>query len=304
MNDSDTKETSPPTTPKRPCCCGPTPAAPKDVRESVKQAYTEALSKSRTRGSGTERRCCSPSPDDSQSTVASLAGYAEERDQFQEASASSFGCGNPLAFAGVEPGQTVVDLGSGAGLDLLIAARKVGADGKVIGIDMTGAMIDAARENAARAGFDNVEVRKGLIEELPIDSDSVDWVISNCVINLSPEKTKVFQEVHRILKPGGRFSISDIVVHDLPDWIRKSVTAYSACIAGAISEEEYLEGLRSRGLIDVEVKERLVYEADQIRSMVEADFGSLGLDEAMFNAGVAQVAGKIWSAKITGRKPM
>ena len=131
----------------------------------------------------------------------------------------------------------MLDLGSGAGLDLMIAAEKCGPSGKVIGVDMTDDMIEVARKNASQAGHSNVDVRRGLIEDLPVDSSSVDWVVSNCVINLSPEKPRVFSEISRVMKPGARFSISDIVVADLPDWLRQSAAAWSACVAGAISEE-------------------------------------------------------------------
>ena len=187
----------------------------------------------------------------------------------------SFGCGNPLAFAEVKPGETVVDLGSGPGFDLIQAAKRVGPSGLVIGVDMTDAMIEEARRNAARAGFANIEVRKGLIENLPVAAGSVDWVISNCVINLSPEKPRVFAEIARVLRPGGRFRISDIVVESLPEWIRTNAAAYAACVAGAIPEREYVAGLEAAGLVDVKVESRLVYDAAQIRSLVDHDLSEL-----------------------------
>jgi arsenite methyltransferase len=272
------------------------------IREEVSRTYTEALRKSREAGSG---GCCGPAADCcSTSPAAQLAGYVDEREAYPEPAASSFGCGNPLAFAGVEPGQSVLDLGSGAGLDLLIAADKVGPSGEVIGVDMTEAMIEAAREAAARAGYANVEVREGLIEKLPVEDASVDWVISNCVINLSPRKDQVFREIHRVLKPGGRLSISDIVVQDLPDWVRQSAVAYSACVAGAISEPEYVQGLRDAGLVDVEVQERLVYESEQIRAIVESDLSDEASDRELLDRGLAEIPGKVWSARLVGRKPM
>ena len=174
-----------------------------EVRAQVSEAYTAALEKSLSKKEGCG---CGCGPE--AGVAAQTAGYDAELTEHADAAASSFGCGNPLAFAGVEAGQTVVDLGSGAGFDLLIAARKVGPDGHVIGVDMTDAMLEAARDNAERAGFGQVEVRKGLIEALPVADGEADWVISNCVINLSPEKERVFAEIFRILKPGGRFSIS------------------------------------------------------------------------------------------------
>ncbi|MDH5567537.1 MAG: arsenite methyltransferase [Myxococcales bacterium] len=273
-----------------------------EVHDEVSRAYTEALRRSRRDPGagccGAVAACSAPSG------VAALAGYGEEREKYAEAAASSFGCGNPLAFAGVEPGQTVLDLGSGAGLDLLIAAERVGPTGKVIGVDMTDAMIEAARETAERAGYSNVEVRKGLIEELPVEDASVDWVISNCVINLSPQMDRVFREIHRVLKPGGRLSISDIVVEDLPAWLLESAAAYTGCIAGAISESEYLEGLRKAGLEEVEVEDRLVYEPEQIRAIAETDLADLGLDPKLVERALDAAKGKISSAKFSGRKPV
>ena len=138
---------------------------------------------------------------------------------------------------------------------------------------MTDAMIERAQANAAAAGLANVEVRKGLIEDLPVDDASVDWVISNCVINLSPDKPAVFAEIARVLKPGGRMLVSDIVVEDLPDWVRENKALYSACVAGAISESDYVAGLRAAGLADVEVRDRLVYDAGQLEAMYREEIG-------------------------------
>ena len=278
------------------------------VRDSVRRAYSAAIGQAESK---TEAGCCGPSccgPDTATSLptgqAAQSAGYGNELTQVpREAAQSSFGCGNPLAFAGVEAGETVVDLGSGAGLDLLIAAQKVGPEGKVIGIDMTDAMLEAARRNIERAGASQVEVRKGMIEALPIEDASVDWVISNCVINLSPEKSKVFAEIHRVLRPGGRFSISDIVAEDLPAAVREHAAAHAACIAGALSEDEYRSGLEAVGLTDVEVSERQVYDGPQLRAIVQSDLADLGLDDASLLDAAEAAAGKVWSAKLVGRKP-
>ncbi|MFQ5845128.1 MAG: arsenite methyltransferase [Planctomycetota bacterium] len=271
-----------------------------EVRQDVERAYTEAIRRAREGSGG----CCGGGGGaEPAGAAAKLAGYDAELQAHREAGASSFGCGNPLAFAGVRGGDTVLDLGSGAGLDLLIAADKVGPDGRVIGIDMTDAMIETARENARRAGLRNIEVRKGLIEELPVEDGSVDWVISNCVINLSPEKDRVFREIHRVLKPGGRFSISDIVVEDLPAWVRELAQAHAACIAGAISEQEYAAGLRGAGLTDVAVTERLVYTADQIRDVAQSDLESLGVDAGALGDRFAQLEGRVRSVRLHGRKP-
>ncbi len=290
-----------------------------EIRSQVAEAYTTALEKSRrsTAGAPPGRRgkdsCCGPAPADAGSgccgdqhpagIAAQTAGYDEELKAHEETAASSFGCGNPLAFAGVEPGETVVDLGSGAGFDLLIAAEKVGADGKVIGVDMTDAMIEAARGNAAKAGFDQVEVRKGLIEQLPVADGEADWVISNCVINLSPEKERVFAEIQRALAQGGRFAISDIVVEELPEEIRRHAAAYAACVAGAIREDEYVAGLEAAGLEEVEVTERVVYNAEQIRGIVGADLESFGIAPEALDAWLGALEGKVWSARFAGRKP-
>ncbi len=233
--------------------------------------------------------------------LAKLAGYAAEEIAAlpADAVANSFGCGNPLAFSEVRPGDIVLDLGSGAGIDLIIAAKKVGPCGRVIGVDMTDAMIDRARANVAAARLANVEIRRGLIEALPVESGSVDWVISNCVINLSPDKPRVFREIARVLRPGGRMRVSDIVVQDLPEEIRKSPALYTSCIAGAISEEEYVAGLVAAGLADVMVRERVVYDASQLSALAASELNAD--DDA--TALAREAAGNIWSAVFFARKP-
>ena len=268
-----------------------------DVRKQVSEAYTEALRRSKEGGGG----CCSaPVP---AGVAAKLAGYETELSAHAEAGQSSFGCGNPLAFAEVRAGQTVLDLGSGAGFDLLIAAAKVGPAGRVIGVDMTDDMIAAARANAERAGFDNVEVRKGEIESLPLDDASVDWVISNCVVNLSPEKERVFAEIRRVLKPGGRFSISDIVAEELPDSLRDQATVYASCVGGAISEGEYTAGLEQAGLSEVRVSERLVYDAGAIRGLIGSDLEWAGESLAPVAACLPDLEGKVASVRLSGSRP-
>ncbi len=279
----------------------------KKVREAVCRAYAHAVSTP----SGSS--CCGS---EQKGAAAKLAGYGQdELDALPtEAVENSFGCGNPLAFSGVTEGETVLDLGSGAGIDLLLAAKMVGPAGRVIGVDMTDAMIEKARTTIAEAGATNVEVRKGLIEELPVESDSVDWVISNCVINLSPEKDKVFAEIARVLKPGGRMLVSDLVAEDLPAIVRDSMDLYCSCVSGAISEDDYCAGLRHAGLVDVEVRERLHYDAAQIKALIASDI-KLPVDPAGCGCGcggeatvasageIAQACqGKVWSAKIAARK--
>jgi SAM-dependent methyltransferase len=283
----------------RSCGCGGpvAPASdPETLRRQVSEAYAEAL----RRAGETGGSCCS-SP---AGFAARSAGYSDEdRAGLDAAAVSSFGCGNPLAFSHVRAGETVLDLGSGAGFDLLLAARRVGPTGRVIGVDMTDAMIEAARENARRAGFDNVEVRKGVIEELPVDDASVDHVISNCVINLAPDKERVFAEIARVLRPGGRFAVSDIVAEDLPPELRREARAYSACIGGAISEAEYIAGLEAAGLVEVEVGERHVYGLDELRGIVGGDLQAAGHEEDRLHRQLETAVGKVHSARVTGRKP-
>jgi SAM-dependent methyltransferase len=281
------------------------------VREKVTNAYAKAVSRPANQGGS----CCSPAQ---KGVAAKLAGYTSEEIENlpPDAVVNSFGCGNPLAFIEVKEGEVVVDLGSGAGIDILLAAKKVGPTGRVIGIDMTDEMIARANENIGASGLANVEVRKGIIEKLPVESSSVDWVISNCVINLSPEKPKVFAEIARVLKPGGRMLVSDIVVEELPDWVRHNEALYNSCVAGAISEEEYLAGLREAGLADVEVKERIVYDAAQLDVFISSELEDTGLAEKLeapaccgtppgdgSASGLATaMTGKIWSAKVHARK--
>ena len=205
----------------------------------------------------------------------------------------------------------VLDLGSGAGIDLLLAAKRVGPTGRVIGVDMTDEMIARARRNIEAAGLDNVDVRKGIIEAMPVEASSVDWVISNCVINLSPEKPRVFAEIARVLKPGGRMRISDIVVEDLADWVRQSDALYHSCVGGAIREADYIDGLRRAGLTDVDVLRRHVYDAAQLAALVESESPSAerasagGGDpnrEPALSALADSVTGKVWSALFAARK--
>lgn len=276
------------------------------IRERVSKAYSAAVSG----GAASGQSCCGTQP---KGVAARLAGYRPDElgDLPADAVTNSFGCGNPVAFAEVREGDVVVDLGAGAGMDLLLAARKVGASGKVIGVDMTEDMLAAARRNMTAAGVSNVEVRKGCIEDLPIESESVDWAISNCVINLSPDKPRVFAEIARILRPGGRMLVSDIVVRDLPEWVRRDETLYCSCVAGAISEEEYIEGLRQAGLADVEVRDRLIYEVSQLESLIRSDLPEVsqsverrGCDAGPFVHNVAQsLAGRMWSISVFARKP-
>jgi SAM-dependent methyltransferase len=212
------------------------------MKEVVKEAYGKIAS-------GKGESCCT-TPE-----FAKLIGYSgEDIKVIPQGADMSLGCGNPTALAGLKEGEAVLDLGSGGGIDCFLAASKVGPGGKVVGVDMTPEMIERARENARKANIKNVEFRLGEIEDIPVEDGSVDVVISNCVINLSPDKPKVFREVYRVLKPGGRIAISDIaLLKELPKKIRESIEAYIGCIAGAITMEEYRKAVEASGLEDVRV---------------------------------------------------
>lgn len=268
-----------------------------ELRKAVSEHYSQAIASKRTGG------CCG-STKPSREEVFRTAGYSETQvaELPDAAVASSFGCGNPVAFAGVKADDVVVDLGAGAGLDLLLAARVVGPTGLVIGIDMSDEMIATARENIRAAGATNVEVRKGIIEDLPVEDASVDWVISNCVINLSPEKDRVFREIARVLKPGGQMLVSDIVADQIPEEISQQATAYTACLAGALSEEQYVSGLRKAGLSDITVRERLIYDSNQLQSAVLDAIEGTAIDSGRLNELVQQITGKVWSAQFYARK--
>ena len=284
-----------------------------EIKDAVKSRYAKAIQGSSSccgpsapQAAPQTGSCCGPTVVEQKGTFVKIAGY--DKDELSrlpvDAVQNSFGCGNPLAFAGVQPGQVVLDIGSGAGIDCFIAAEKVGPAGKVIGLDMTPEMIERARQNANEAGVTNVEFRFGEAEKMPVEDTSVDWVISNCVINLSPDKPAVFGEIGRILRPGGRISISDIVAQDLPVAVRQSRDAWTGCLAGAISEEAYLKGLEAAGLRDVRVTARTVYDASQLRGLFASTCCGVGDAAGRDAATLAEAAaGKIWSARFEGIKP-
>ncbi len=281
-----------------------------EIKQAVKARYAKAIQRQASCcGSSppvsSASSCCGASPVEAKGTFAKIAGYGVEELGRLPADAvqNSFGCGNPLAFAGVRPGQTVLDIGSGAGIDCFLAAEKVGSTGRVIGLDMTSEMIERARENARVAGHRNVEFRLGEAEKMPVEDASVDWVISNCVINLSPDKPAVFAEIARILRPGGRISISDIVAQELPEPVRRSRDAWTGCLAGAISEEAYAEGLRAAGLRDVRVSARSVYDSSQLKGLFASTCCGVGESAGRDAGSLAEAAaGKIWSARFEGIK--
>jgi arsenite methyltransferase len=195
-------------------------------------------------------------------------GYTEEvMKSVPENANLGLGCGNPIAIASLKPGETVLDLGSGAGFDCFIAAGIVGPTGRAIGVDMTPEMLSRAQANTESGGYTNVEFREGEIENLPVDSNTVDAVISNCVINLSPDKPRVFAEAFRVLKPGGRLMVSDIVLNrELPEYVRDSVRAYVGCISGAVLKEDYLGAIKDAGFDQVEILEQKMYPIDFLQS--------------------------------------
>lgn len=264
-----------------------------EIKAAVRAHYARAGQE----GSG----CCGPS---SCSVTFQAAGYgaAELQGLPPEAVASAFGCGNPLAFAEVQPGQVVLDIGSGAGIDCLLAAERVGPQGRVIGVDMTPEMLRRAEANAAAAGFTNVEFRLGEAERLPVEDALVDWVVSNCVLNLSPDKPAVFREIHRVLRPGGRLLVADVVAEDLPEPLRADLTAWSSCLAGAMSEADYVAGLEAAGFAEVRVVGRLPYEAAQIEGLLggAARQGGCGGEHGV---GAGDLTGKVCSATFSARKP-
>ncbi|MEP0813909.1 MAG: arsenite methyltransferase [bacterium] len=223
-----------------------------DVRKTVRKAYARVAT-SRTSCCGPSGSCCSGAPEASANPVA-------EADL-------GLSCGDPLSFGHIRPGDVVLDLGCGAGKDVFIAAEIAGPDGRAIGVDMTPEMLELARENAkkleSRTGLSNVEFREAYIESLPVEDGSVDVVISNCVINLSPDKPQVFREIFRVLKPGGKMVVSDIVLNrPLPMSIASDLDAYAACIAGALMREEYLQAIQDSGLSEIEIASDRLYTAE------------------------------------------
>ena len=226
-----------------------------EVREAVRERYA-AAARAVGRDGGAEAGCCAPGVIEVDERFgAGLYATAETEDLPAAAVAASLGCGNPMVVADLRPGERVLDLGSGGGIDVLLSARRVGPTGFAYGVDMTEEMLDLARANAARAGATNVEFRRGHIEALPLPDASVDVVISNCVVNLSPDKPAVLAEAFRVLAPGGRFGISDVVAEDhLTPAERAERGSHVGCIAGALSVSEYVEGLRAAGFTDPEVQ--------------------------------------------------
>lgn len=270
-------------------------ATPEAIRETVRERYAEAATR--------KAPCCGDTPSCETKAASEKIGYSSETlDSVPEDANLGLGCGNPTALASIQPGETVVDLGSGAGLDGLIAAKAVGPTGRIIGVDMTPEMLKSARENAVKMGVHGyVEFREGLIEYLPVNSETADLLISNCVINLSPDKTRVFSEAFRVLKSGGRVAVSDVVLSEpLPKDVTEMVEAYVGCLAGASTEDEYLGMMKDVGFTDIEftrvpAKSMLMGASDNpiIKKSIEA----LGEER------VREFESTVWSYKVTARKP-
>jgi len=263
-----------------------------DIQQAVREKYGEIA---RSVGKG---GCCGPSSCGCGDPITSnLYSDSETNDLPADAVAVSLGCGNPTALIELLPGQTVLDLGSGGGIDVLLSAKRVGPSGKVYGLDMTDEMLALARENQRKAGANNVEFLKGTIEAIPLPDQSVDVIISNCVINLSEDKDAVLREAFRVLKPGGRFAVSDVVIRGaVPSEIRRSMELWVGCVAGALEEEEYAAKLKGAGFESVEVEPWRVYQIDDARAFLAES----GIDVDQL---APQVDGKIASAFIRARRP-
>ena len=266
-----------------------------DIKEIVKQKYGEAALRVTSGGSS----CCgvAPASDCCDPITANLYDATQIGQIPEEAVLASLGCGNPTALAELKAGEVVLDLGSGGGIDVLLSARRVGPTGKAYGLDMTDEMLALANENKRKAGIENVEFLKGEIENIPLPENSVDVIISNCVINLSADKDKVLREAFRVLKPGGRFAVSDVVTRGeiLPE-VRKNVLAWVGCIAGALDENDYRAKLAAAGFEQVEVEPTRIHRADDARVFLAGQ----GIDVEKI---APQVDGKVLSAFIRATKP-
>jgi SAM-dependent methyltransferase len=273
--------------------------SPTPIHEAVREHYAQriksaSLSAKQSKGNasccGTDG-CCSA---DSTLYPSELLATLPEGE-----AALSYGCGDPITLASLQPGQTVLDLGSGAGLDCFFAARKVGETGHVIGVDMTPEMIERAASSARRLNIQNVEFRQGYLEDLPVESNTVDVIISNCVINLSPDKSKVFAEAFRVLKPGGKLAVSDIVTDGpLPDAIKKSLSAWAGCVAGAVEANEYVEMMRSVGFTEVSILP-VYFDRQTVDSAIDDMKDSIELKTISRD----DVYKAVYSAKLTAFKP-
>jgi len=271
-----------------------------ETRKVVREGYAKVAKK--------EASCCVPADTCCGSTdlaqdISRKIGYTnEELTSVPEGANLGLGCGNPVALASLEEGETVLDLGAGAGFDCFLAANKVGKKGKVIGVDMTPEMLEKARENAQKGDYENVEFRLGEIENIPAADNSVGVIISNCVINLSPDKNRVFNEAFRVLKPGGRLMISDIVLlKELPDSIKSSVAAYIGCLSGAMMKGDYLAVIREAGFQEVEVLDEALFPVD---CMVNDPTAKAVINQLNITTeDLGDIANSVASIKVQGIKP-
>ena len=271
-----------------------TSTAATDIREVVKEKYGQAALRVKSGGSS----CCGATASTGCDPItANLYDAAQAGQIPEEALLASLGCGNPTALAKLNPGEVVLDLGSGGGIDVLLSAKRVGATGKAYGLDMTDQMLALANENKLKAGLANVEFLKGEIENIPLPDNSVDVIISNCVINLSADKDRVLREAFRVLKPGGRFAVSDVVTRgDMLPEIRQSVQAWVGCIAGSLGENDYRNKLASAGFEQIEVQPTRIYRAEDACEFLAGQ----GINAAAI---APQVDGKFMSAFIRAVKP-
>jgi SAM-dependent methyltransferase len=268
-----------------------------ELKDAVRQKYGEAALRANTGGSS----CCGAAPGAPgcvDPITSNLYDSGQASQIPQEAVLASLGCGNPTALATINLGETVLDLGSGGGIDVLLSARRVGPTGKAYGLDMTDEMLALARENQRKSGIDNVEFLKGEIESIPLPDNSVDVIISNCVINLSGDKDKVLREAFRILKPGGRFAVSDVVVRgDVPPEVRRSMELWVGCIAGAMRDYDYVTKLAKAGFDSIDIEPTRVYNVDDARQFLTGE----GIDADVI---APQVQDKFISAFIRAVKPI
>jgi arsenite methyltransferase len=264
-----------------------------DIKQEVRKRYGAAAKKA---AASEAASCCGDDASSIEDVVTSNLYATDELQHLpREAVVASLGCGNPVAVADLGAGETVLDLGSGGGIDVLLSARRVGPEGKAYGLDMTDEMLELARENARKAGVSNVEFLKGEMEDMPLPDSEIDVIISNCVVNLSPDKDAVLNEAFRVLKPGGRIAISDIVTHnDLPEKIKESMALWTGCIAGALSKREYSEKLAAAGFEDIEI--------ESFREYTAADAEAGGLGDKAKELGAEGGLG-IFSAVVRATKP-
>ena len=265
------------------------------ITETVREKYAEAA---RRVTSGAPGTCCGTSASGGCDPITSNLYDDHEAGTVPDAALeASLGCGNPTALAQLNPGETVLDLGSGGGIDVLLSARRVGPTGKAYGLDMTDEMLALAEDNKRKAGATNVEFLKGQIEQVPLPGNAVDVIISNCVINLAADKDKVLREAFRVLRPGGRFAVSDVVVRgEIPPEVKRSMELWVGCVAGALSDDEYRAKLQAAGFVDVEIETTRVYDVEDARAFLSES----GLD---VDAIAPAVNGRVTSAFVRARKP-